>query len=273
MKIAFNNHLESLYAIDYCINRGQNIIRQTDASEEAQFFDDLYRVYLEKVTDSTRYDVAQLGDYHRKAEYALNPQNALPDLTALEAFFSEHQQLQDRIISDIQNSPEVTQLHLDGLRDFLGIDSAIDITLIPSMFINGGFGVFNGSSNIIVGVKYNSSLGRYAIAENITTEIYHELALPYVRMMLYEDGIHVPAGNPGASNGEYLVEMITRVLTIIFSSRLYGDEYVEKALAEQDKTSLAQARIFISVYLENKSRIFNLRDYIELLLQSGLIAK
>lgn len=267
MKIQFNNNLEALYAIDYCVNRGQNIIQQTENLPNQEFFDELYRLFLEKISDVARDDAVSIGDYHRKAEFALNPQNILPDLTAFQTYFSQNKELQNKIIADVENSEAITSLHLDGLRSFFNIDENNDINIILTMFINGGFGIFNGESNIILGTKYNPETNHYEIAKNDINNIYHDFAAPYVHMYLYEEGIN--------ENGdiEQLSEVITRVLEIIFTSRIYGDSYIESALQAQDKMRLGQIRIFLSIYLENKAKIFTLKDYVGLLLENGLAAK
>ena len=269
MKILFNRQLEALYGIDYCLNRGQNIIKQSENPEEKSFFDELYQIFLEKVPETTREDVAQIGDYHNIAEYVLNPQKALPDLTAFDDFFERADRLHDRIVADIAGSSDIDNLHLDGLKDFFGIDESIEINIILSMFVKSGFGVFNGSSNFILGVEYDAQVGRYEIANDVTNEIYHDFAEPYVHMYLYEEGIHT-ASSPDAS---YIEEIITRVLATIFQSRLYGEEFIERTLAAQDKTSLSQMRIFLSEYLENQASIKTLKDYVDVLLKDGLVVK
>lgn len=267
MKIRFNNNLESLYAVDYCVNRDQNIIHQTDVSANQAFFDELYRVYLEKISDVARDDAVSIGDYHRKAEYALNPQNTLPDLSAFQVMFAQNKALQESIIADVEQSDAITSLHLEGLRSFFGIATDNEINIILTMFINGGFGIFNGESNIVLGVKNDATMGHYKIANYEVNNIYHDFAAPYVHMYLYEDGINV--------NGdvEQLSEIVTRVLEIIFTSRIYGAQYIESALQAQDKMHLGQIRIFLSVYLENQAKIFTLKDYVDLLLANGLVAK
>lgn len=267
MKIQFNNNLEALYAVDYCVNRGQNIIQQSENLPNQEFFDELYRIFLEKISDVARDDAISIGDYHRKAEYALNPQNILPELTDFQTYFTQNKALQDKIIADVENSEAITSLHLEGLRGFFGIDNDNEINVILTMFINGGFGVFNGESNIVLGTKYNAETGHYEIARSEVNNIYHDFAAPYVHMYLYEEGINV--------NGdvEQLSEIITRVLEIIFTSRLYGEEYIESALQAQDKMRLGQIRIFLSTYLENKAKIRTLSDYVGLLLEEGLAVK
>ena len=266
MKIQFNNNLESLYAIDYCVNRSQNIIRQTDAAANQSFLDELYRVFLEKISDVARDDAISIGDYHRKAEYALNPQNMLPELGAFQSYFAQNKALQDSIIADVENSDAITALHLDGLKNFFSIDDS-NINIILTMFINGGFGVFNGESNIVLGAKHDPATGHYKIANYDLANIYHDFAAPYVHMYLYEEGINI--------NGdmEQLSEIITRVLEIIFASRFYGEQYIESALQAQDKMHLGQIRIFLSVYLENKAKIYSLKDYVALILADGLAVK
>ncbi len=269
MKIQFNNNLEALYAVDYCVNRGQNIIQQSGVANNQAFLDELYRIFLEKVSDTARDDAVSLGDYHRKAEYALNPENPLPDLTPIMEYFEQQKPLQDKIIADIEANNTLSDLHLDGLRDFLGIDQAIEINVIPSQFINHGFGVFNGSSNFVIGAKADES-GTYSLVDLAPEEVYHDYAYPYVHMYLYENGLGMTSG---ANNAEYLDELITRVLTIIFSSRIKGDGYIESALSSQDRMHLGQARIYLSEYLENQSKIFNLKDFIDILIKDGLISK
>lgn len=267
MKVLFNNNLESLYAVDYCTNRGQNIIRQAENLPNQEFFDELYRIFLEKVSDDARNDALAIGDYHRKAEYALNPQNTLPELSVLQGYFARRKVLQDQIVASVESSEAITQLHLEGLRSFFGIANDNDINIVLSMFINGGFGVFNGESNIVLGVKFDAASNQYAIAKYDVSNVYHDFAAPYVHMYLYEEGINI--------NGdvEQLSEIITRVLEIVFTSRLYGDEYIESALRAQDKMRLGQIRIFLSEYLENKAKIYTLKDYVDILLSDGLVAK
>jgi hypothetical protein len=267
MKIQFNNNLEALYAVDYCINRGQNIIRQDENPANQSYFDELYRIYLEKISDKARSDAVAIGDYHRKAEFALNPQNTLPELSAFQTFFTQHKILQNTIVADIENSEAITQLHLEGLRGFFGIPNINDINIILSMFINGGFGIFNGESNIVLGVKFDSATNHYKIANYDINNVYHDFAAPYVHMYLYEEGINVDG------DVEQLSEVITRVLAIIFTSRLYGDQYIDSALQAQDKMHLSQIRIFLSIYLEHKANIYTLKDYINLILENNLATK
>lgn len=264
MRINFNNQLEALYAIDYCVNRRQNIIKQSGSAEEKQFFDEIYRIYLEKVSDVVRDDAQRIGDYHRKAEYVFNKDNPLPDLSAFDDFFQKYRSTQDRIIADITNGPVIKSLHLDALRSFFNISADREINFIPSLFVNSVFSVFNGENNLIIGVNYNPSAARYEIPERRISEIYYEFTRPYVQMALYEKNI----GTNG--NTEFLVEHITRVLEIIFSTRIYGQQYIEQSLQSQDKMRLGQLRIFLSLYLEKQSKIYNLQNYIQFLMDAGL---
>ena len=268
MKYSFNNNLEALYGIDYCVNRNQNIIKQNEVAEEQSYFDELYRIFLEHVTDEVRDDTLGIGDYRRKAEYVLSGTNALPDLTAFQDFFLKFQPLQEKVIADIQNDETLRRINLDSLKAFFGIDDADDIDVILSMFINNGFGVYNGSDNIILGVKYSPELGRYKVSERIADSIYHDFSYPHIRALLEDEGIQAKNGQTG-----YLEENIARVLEIIFASRVYGDEYIEKMLSAQDKMRLGQVRVFLSVFLENRPRITTLKDYTDLLLETGLISK
>lgn len=264
MKIAFNNQLEALYAIDYCVNRGQNIIKQPDAAEEKQYFDELYRIFLEKVSDVVRDDAIRIGDYHRKAEYVFGKDNPLPDLSAFDEFFLSKRSLQDRIISDISNGPVIQSLHLDALRSYFNINAEHEINIIPSLFVSSVFSVFNGENNLIVGVGYNPATSHYEIANRLTNEIYYEFARPHIQMALYEKNLGLNG------NTEFLVELVARVLEIVFSTRIYGKDYIETAIQSQDKMRLGQLRIFLSIYLENQSKIYNLQNYIQLLQDAGL---
>ena len=268
MKCEFNNKLEAIYGINYGLNRSQNIIKQAENEQEQPFFDEIYRIFLSKVPDELSNEVRRLGDYHRVAEYVLDPQNQLPDLSAFDDFYLKNSELESKIISDIQSSENLQRLKLDELKEFLGIDSASDINVILSMFINEGFGVFNGNSNIILGVQYNPELSKYDISPKIASEIFRDLSFPYVQMLMKREKISVPHGNE-----EYADELLARVLEIVFASRVFGDEYIEPALQEQDKHNLIQTRIFLSSYLENKDKITNLQDYVDLLLANELLAK
>jgi hypothetical protein len=264
MKIAFNNQLEALYAIDYCVNRGQNVIKQSDAPEEKQFFDELYRVYLEKISSVVRDDAVQLGDYHRKAEYVYGHDNPLPDLSGFDDFFASMRSLQDKIVADISSDSTIASLHLDALRSYFGIAEEREINIVPSLFVNSVFGVFNGEVYLVVGAKVNPATGRYVISNELVNEFYYEFSRPFVQMALYEKNIS--ANN----NTEYLAELVTRVLEIVFSTRIYGQQYIEEALQSHDIMRLGQLRIYLSLYLENQANIYNLDDYIRYLLDAGL---
>lgn len=263
MKIAFNNKLEALYAIDYCINRGQNIIGKSAPADGESFLDELYRTYLEKVSSTVRDDVVQLGDFHRKASYVFSAADMLPDLTVFDDFFTRNRSMQDRAIADIASGPVISSLHLDALRSFFGIGDEHEINIVPSMFINSAFGVFTGETNLIIGVNYNPASARYEIADRLISDIYYEFSRPHIQMYLYEKDIRVN------NDTEYLVELVTRVLNIVFCTRIYGQEYVETALRAQSGV-LGQLRIYLSVYLENQSKIYTLQDYVQLLLDAGL---
>ncbi len=264
MKVAFNDRLEALYAIDYCVNRSQNIIGQAMNSGENAFFDELYRTYLEKVSDVVRDDVVQLGDFHRKATYVFGRDNPLPDLTDINDFFERHRALREKIISDISNGPILPNLHLDALRSYFDIKMEHEINIVPSLFLNSAFGIFDGEVNIILGVNYNPTNDQYEISDRLISDIFYEFSRPYVQMTLYEKDIRVN------NDTEYLVELITRVLETVFSTRIYGEQYIDTVLQSQEKMRLGPLRIYLSVYLENRTKILNLNDYISLLLEAGL---
>lgn len=266
MKIAFNNKLEAIYAIDYCINRSQNIIGKSVPSEDESFLNELYRTYLEKISDTVRDDVIQLGDFHRKASYVFSASEMLPDLSVFDDFFARNRSLQDRVIADIASGPVMSELHLDALRSFFAINDEHEINIVPSLFINSAFGVFTGETNIIVGVSYNPSSARYEIADRLISDIYYEFARPQVQMYLYEKDVRIE------KDTELLAELITRVLNIVFCTRIYGQEHVESSLRAQSN-GLGQLRIYLSVYLENQSKIYTLADYVQLLLDAGLATK
>lgn len=266
MKIAFNNKLEALYAIDYCINRGQNIIGKSVPADSESFLDELYRTYLEKIPSTVRDDVIQLGDFHRKASYVFSAADMLPDLSAFNDFFTRNRSMQDRAVADIASGAVISELHLDALRSFFAIGDEHEINIIPSMFINSAFGVFTGETNLIVGVSYDPSSARYEIADRLISDIYYEFSRPQVQMYLYEKDIRIE------NDTEYLVELVTRVLNIVFCTRIYGQEYIESSLRSQSGV-LGQLRIYLSVYLENQSKIFTLADYVQLLLDAGLAVK
>lgn len=268
MKYVFNNNLESLYAIEYGANRSKNIIKQPENSAEQDFFDELYRTYLAKIPDRIRDDVLLIGDYHQVADYALDPQKPLPDLSAFHDFFLKYAPIQEQIISNVQNSELVRQLNLDAFKDFIGIDPASDINIILTMFINGGFGVFNGNSNVILGVQYDPAIAQYGIASDTNKTIYREIAYPYVQMLTSRENLSLPN-----APSDYLDELLARAIEIIFLAHIYGEDYVNSALAEQDHMNLAQARIFLSVYLENKNKVTNLQDFVNLLLENELLLK
>lgn len=272
MKIGFNNNLEALYGIDYCINRDRNVIKQ-DESENNSYFDDLYHIYLERVPDEVRNDVSAIGDYRHKAEYALNGFGELPDLSPFTDYLDGNKDVQNRIISDIKDSEGLKLLNLDQKKDFLGINPADEIDVLLSLFINGGFGVFNGSSNIILGVKYDPNSQKYNVSENLAEQIYHDFTYPYVQMLLEEQGIRINSGGLSQNSEGYLEEIITRVLEIVFASQNGDASYLEEKLKTQDGVGLGQVRIFLSEYLENKQNITNLRDYVDMLVDKGLVVK
>ena len=118
MKIGFNNNLEALYGIDYCINRDRNVIKQ-DETEENSYFNDLYRIYIEKVPDEVRDSVASIGDYRRKAEFALNGFGELPDLTPFVEYLDGNREVQNQIVEDIKENDSFKLLNLDQKKDFL----------------------------------------------------------------------------------------------------------------------------------------------------------
>ena len=87
-------------------------------------------------------------------------------------------------------------------------------------------------------------------------------------MLTKREQITIPNGN-----NDYLDELLARVVEIIFAAHVFGEEYIEPALSEQDKLNLAQTRIFLSTYLENKDKITNLQDLVDSLLENQLLLK
>ena len=120
MKVSFNNTLESLYAIEYCASRDRSIIKQRfDSEQEGAFFNEIYRLCIEKIPRETRYFVMDLGDYHRIAEYVLMGSGELPDLTILKNYFAQNDTVHQRIISDIKDDETLRRLNFAELSAFL----------------------------------------------------------------------------------------------------------------------------------------------------------
>lgn len=272
MNIFFNNKLETLYGIDYCVYRNRSIIKQSTATDEASvYYDEFYRIFLEKTSNDFRDDVLNIGDYRGKAEFVLEDKEIIPDISAFSEFFIHVKPLQERIVSDISSNPSLSKIDIDGLRSFFGIDDYEEINVVLSMFINSCFAVFNGSSNIVVGVKYDSATQRFVLAQELTDEIYHDLAYPYVRMTIQNE--HITLNDEAHRDDGYLEELLSRVVEIILASRMHDESYIEEALSRQDQAHLGQARIFLSEYLGNRDKITNFEDFIAVLQSDGLISR
>lgn len=277
MNFLFDNKIELLYGLDYCINREKSFMKQFNTKESNSYLEAFYNIYKANVSNEIKNKIMAIGDYHFKAEYVLNNYDMSSfNVPYFKEYFDKNKELQEKIIADIKNDQYLEKIDLKLLKNFYCMNLSDNINIILSMFISGGFGIFNGNSNIILGIKYSTKLKKYKITGNIVSKIYHEFSHPYIHKIIADKKIQIKNKDNNiddcyTNDSGYLEELLVRVMEIIFSSLIYGDEYIKWALNEEDKMNFRQVRKFVNLYFKNIKNINNINDYINLLLSNNLL--
>lgn len=279
MKFLFDNRIELLYGLDYCINREKGQLKQYNTKENNLYLDTFYDIYLSQVSNELKNKIIEIGDYHLKAEYVLNHNDiTIFNSASLDDYFDKIKEFQEKVISDIKNDQYIEKIDLNKLKKFYDMNLSENINIILSMFISGGFGIYNGDSTIVLGIKYSNKLKKYKVTGNIVNKIYHEFSHPYIHKILETHKLSINNQDNNIDScykdeQAYLEELLVRTMEIIFSSFIYGENYIEWALNEQDNMNFKQVRTFVNMYLKNINSINNFTDYIKVLIINNLLNK
>lgn len=268
MNFSFNNNIELIYGLDYCINREKNNIKQYNTKEKNKYLDEFYDIYLKNISQEVKDRVILIGEYHKKAEYILNDNDLLfiNNINAFDSWFKKIKVLQNKIIEDIMNDKYLENFDLTSLKEFYNMDLG-KVEIILSMFISGGFGLLADNTYCILGVKYNLKLKKYKITGNLVSKIYHEVSHSYIRKALFYKKINIHNNDAidKCYQENYIEELLVRTIEIIFASKIYGKEYYFWALKNQDNQGFISVKKYIALYYKNEDKINNFNDFIELI--------
>ena len=68
-------------------------------------------------------------------------------------------------------------------------------------------------------------------------------------------------------------ETLVRVMELIFSSEIFGDDYLKWAIEEQNKAGFKNVEKIIKTYINNKKKIKSINNLIYFLLENNLLVK
>lgn len=267
MNFSFDNYMELIYGLDYCINREKNNIKQYNTKENNKYLDEFYNIYLNNISQEVKDRIEQIGEYHKKAEYILNKKDlSFININAFEQWFEKIKVIQNRIIEDIKNDKYLENFDLTSLKEFYDMDLG-KVEIILSMFISGGFGLSTDNTYCILGVKYNSKLEKYRITGTLISKIYHEVSHPYIKKSLLDKKLNIKNNDKvdKCYRDSRTEELLARIIEIIFASKICGKEYLSWALKNQDEQGFVSVKKYIDLYYKNENIIKNFNDLIELI--------
>ncbi len=275
----FNKNIEVLYGLSYCINREKGKLKTYNTKEENELIDTFYKIYQDNINSEIKERIISIGDYEKLSRYALeNKTIDFLDISIFDEYFSKLDTISDRIINDIKNKPGVNKINLARLKEFYGFNLTNDIKIHLSIFISGGFGLYiNDISNIILGIKYNKEKSRYGVCGTAVCKIYHEFSHPYINRIIntehlklkYKDVITLDC----YANDDKTEETLVRVMELIFSSKIFGNEYLKWAIDEQNKIGFKNVEKIIEVYINNIEENNTINDFISVLIENSLLIK
>lgn len=276
MDFMFNKNIEILYGLSYCINREKNELKLYNTKEENDLIDFFYKKYIDNITQEAKDKIISIGEYEKLSKYALENETIdFLDTSIFDDYFSKFDEVSDKVINDIKSKKGVNKIDFDKLKDFYGFNITDDIKIYLSMFVCGGFGLYlNNNSNIVLGVKYNEEKDQYGIYGTVVCMIYHEFSHPYIKKIISDE--HLKLNNPDEKTldcydeGDKTEETLVRVMELIFSSKIMGDDYLKWAIDNQNKLGFENVGKMIEVYDDN---IENIDDFISALIENGLLIK
>ena len=279
MTFMFNKNIEILYGLSYCINREKGKLKIYNTKEKNELIDSFYKIYINNITSEIKEKMISIGDYEKISRYALENKNIdFLDISIFDEYFSKLDTISEKIINDIKNKKGVNKINLTKLKDFYGFNLTDDIKIYLSMFIGGGFGLFvNNSSNIVLGIKYNKEKSRYGVCGTTVCKIYHEFSHPYIKKIISME--HLKLNKPDKKTidcydeSDKTEETLVRVMELIFSSEIFGDDYLKWAIEEQNKAGFKNVEKIIKTYINNKKKIKSINNLIYFLLENNLLVK
>jgi hypothetical protein len=144
-----------------------------------------------------------------------------------------------------------------------------------SFFVSGGFGfMYDNKSIIVLGVKYNSEKDSYGVSGTLVCKLIHEFSHPYIEKTISNLGIFLTENEdtpPEFYKGNYLEESLVRVMEIILSNKIFGEEYERWAVNEQLRAGFTIVPKMLKVYYDNARTIENINDFIRLLIKEKIL--
>lgn len=279
MTFMFNKNIEILYGLSYCINRERGELKIYNTKEKNELIDSFYKIYINNITSEIKEKMISIGDYEKISRYALeNKTIDFLDISIFDEYFSKLDTISEKIINDVKNKKGVNKINLTKLKDFYGFNLTDDIKIYLSMFIGGGFGLcVNNSSNIVLGIKYNKEKSQYGVCGTTVCKIYHEFSHPYIKKIISME--HLKLNKPDKKTidcydeSDKTEETLVRVMELIFSSEIFGDDYLKWAIEEQNKAGFKNVEKIIKTYINNKKKIKSINNFIYFLLENNLLVK
>lgn len=261
---SFDLKIDLLYGLNYCMNREKGELKPYNTTEKTKIIEDFYTLYSQQSDVDTK-QIAAFGDFQQIAKKALSEHSV--HFPVLEQYLMSLSPLKQRVTEDFLRKPGLNEIQFSQIKSFFGFSLSDSVNIYLSFFVSGGFGFFlDNKSVIVLGVKYDKVKDQYGTNGTLVCKIIHEFAHPYVkkaingRNIVFVNNDNVPyyyANNKAE-------EVLTRVVEIIFSGRIFGQEYINWAVEEQRRDGFWNVGGIVEKYIENRSIIQKFDDLLEL---------
>ena len=269
----FNNNIDLLYGLNYCVNRKNNCLKAYNTKEKTPIVTDFYELFQKEYSEDIEQVVLGAGEFQNIAIAAMDSTNI--DCPSLRDYLERKESIKKRVIKDILQKPGLNQIDFERIKKFYGFDLGDEIIVYLSFFVSGGFGfMYDNKSIIVLGVKYNSEKDSYGVSGTLVCKLIHEFSHPYIDKTISNLGIFLMENEdtpPEFYKGNYLEESLVRVMEIILSNKIFGEEYERWAVNEQLRAGFTIVPKMLKVYYDNARTIENINDFIWLLIKEKIL--
>ncbi len=259
---SFDLNIDLLYGLKYCMNREKGELKPYNTTEKTKVIENFYALYQQQDNIDAK-QIATFGDFQQIAKKALTKHNV--HLPTLEQYLISLSLLKQRVLDDFLQKPGLNEIRFSQIKSFFGFSLSDSVKIYLSFFVSGGFGfLLDNKSIIVLGVKYNKSKDQYGTNGTLVCKIIHEFAHPYVKKAIIGRNITTNDNVPYYYANNKTEEILTRVVEIIFSGQIFGQEYINWAIKEQRNDGFQTVEKIVERYIKNRNRIRKFDDLLKL---------
>lgn len=275
LELCFDDNIDLFYGLNYCINRRNQTPKVYNTKEQTPIIQDFYELFQEESNSDIERAVFEMGEFQNIAIAAMSAPAI--DCPALRNYLKEKKAIKQCVIRDIQEKPGLDRIDFNSIKDFYGFNLSDKIIVYLSFFVSGGFGFLSGNKSIIVlGVKYDSEKDSYGVSGTLVCKLIHEFSHPYIKEIVLNHKLSLAENKdipPKYYKENYLEEILVRVMEIIFSSKIFGEEYEKWATDEQLRAGFTVVPRILKLYYDNFKTINNITDFIHVLIKEKIIVE